>query len=205
MTCEEFLARHSDLLDDELPDAVAVEMQLHMALCERCARYDRVLRRGLALFRQVEPIHPTADPYRAVQERIARSEQTASPRRGPAVATLAAAVMLGFFAWSALDRPDDGHVAAVSGAGTVQRLSQQSPGLWADPVLSGVDLIGPGLPVFEHRPHRITVGGSDRPGAIPVVLPAAMLSRGPYSPLVLQPPDYGQATDPARAFAADAR
>ena len=133
MTCEEFLARHSDLLDDELPEAIAIRVRLHMAACERCARYDRVLRQGLALFRESEQIQPTVDPYLALQEHVARSEQPLAARRGPAVATLAAAAMLGFFAWSALDRMDDTRLPAVPADRTVQGISAESLGFWVNP------------------------------------------------------------------------
>ena len=193
MTCEEFLARHSDLLDDELPEAIAIRVRLHMAACERCARYDRVLRQGLALFRESEQIQPTVDPYLALQEHVARSEQPLAARRGPAVATLAAAAMLGFFAWSALDRMDDTRLPAVPADRTVQGISAESLGFWVNPALNGADLVGPSLPVPARWPLAGTVGEPRRPGAIPVVLQPSVLDRGPYTPLVLQAPDYGQA------------
>lgn len=194
MTCEEFLARHSDLLDDELPDGLALEMRVHMAGCERCARYDRVLRQGLSLLRASEPIQPAADPYLALQEHMARSEPAGAARRGPAVATVAAAAMVGLFAWSALDRMDEGRLPDAAN-GSVQRIDAESLGLWANPQLSGADLVGPALPRPARWPQAVTMAGPPRPGVIPVVLPAAVLTRGPYTPLLLQPPDYGQATD----------
>ncbi len=201
MSCEEFLAQHSDLLDGELDEARAVEMLLHMGGCERCARYDRVLRRGLTLLREAEPIQPKADPYVALQEHLARSQERAA-RRGPAMASLAAAALLGVFAWSALERMDTGITTGPANQ-AVQQVSPESLGFWVNPVLSGVDRIGPALPAPARWPHAITVGESAPAGIIPVIVQPPLLDRGPYTPLVLQPPDYGQAASPL--FAPDGR
>ena len=73
MTCGEFLARHSEYLDEELGAETAAEMRLHIAGCQRCTRYDRVLRRGLALVRDMEPVLPATDSFLALHRQLART------------------------------------------------------------------------------------------------------------------------------------
>src|SRR5512144_1881973 len=90
MTCGEFLARHSEFLDEELGADGAAEMRRHMGGCARCARYDRVLRRGLELVRDLEPVLPSTDGYVALHEHLART--TPPPERAAARAPLAATI-----------------------------------------------------------------------------------------------------------------
>lgn len=194
MTCEEFLARHSDFLDEELGAEGAVEMRLHLAGCERCARYDRVLRRGLALVRDLEPVLPSSDPYVGLQQYLDKSGRRLlgvdTRPRAPMAASVAVAGVVLLIAGSALFRVTGG--SAPAGADGPIETVASGPGrqLWADPISSGMGVVGPGLPVVWRWPH---LAPSARQGSPPLVPPRpSVLDRGPYTPLVVEPPDYGQ-------------
>ncbi len=60
MDCREFLLRYSDYDDSQISPDDAARFRAHMAECASCARYDRVLRKGRMLARQL-PI-PEPDP-----------------------------------------------------------------------------------------------------------------------------------------------
>ena len=192
MTCGEFLARHSEYLDQELGADAAAEMRRHASRCARCARYDRVLRRGLQLLRQAEPVLPSCDSYVGLQQHLARSgglavapggAPGASVPRAPIAATVAVAGVVALVAWSALFR-----VTGVPATATAEVAPEQRA--LARPVLEGVDLAGLSLPV---------TGGGDwirglMPRAATGMPPTrpALLAPGPYTPLVVEQPDYGQ-------------
>src|SRR5690606_18291876 len=61
MTCQEFLARYSEYLDERLEPLESALWRAHMNRCPSCARYDRVLRRGLALVRDLPEVEPSSD------------------------------------------------------------------------------------------------------------------------------------------------
>lgn len=194
MTCGEFLARHSDYLDEELGADGAAEMRQHMGGCARCARYDRVLRRGLELVRDLEPVLPTTDGYVALHEHLARTTppppETAAPR-APLAATIAVAGVVALVAWSALFRATG--VPAMAAGESVFRGSDGASELVAgtgaelmavtSPVLPGIDVVTPLLPAA--RPGWRRSPATLAPASARVRLP------GPYTPLVLQPPDFG--------------
>ena len=201
MTCGEYLARHSDYLDEELDAEAAAEMWVHMASCERCARYDRVLRRGLALVRELEPVRPSADGYLALQRHLARTTpappELGMPRASLA-ATIAVAGVVALVAWSALFRATG--VPASAAGESAPRLpdapvelsaepADEGPGATAQPLLSGVDVILPMMHAPADRPVWLNA-----PAAL-VPTRARVLTPGPYTPLLLQTPDFGQGED----------
>lgn len=195
MTCEEYLARHSEYLDEELGAEAAAEMRRHSAGCPRCARYDRVLRQGLTLVRELEPVLPSSDSYLALHEHLART--TPAPPVGvprvPFAATIAVAGVVALVAWSALFRatgvPASAAGESVSGIpvsdaalgpiGTSSQLMGVGPR-----GLSGTDVVGPGIPAA--RPAWLRSSGAFLP------VRSHTLPPGPYTPLLLQPPEYGQ-------------
>jgi anti-sigma factor RsiW len=197
MTCEDFLARHSEYLDDELSAVAAAGMRQHMAACERCARYDRVLRRGLALVRELEPVAPADDPYAGLQRYLARRSERAAARavRGPLAATVAVAGVLALFAWSALFRATGVPASASAGRPAVEARPRAAPDptvLTAGLGLSGIDVVGPGMPVVPRWPIRRLPSRTEGAGSR-LIMDQSVLASGPYTPLVVEPPDYGQA------------
>jgi hypothetical protein len=55
MDCEEFLEGYSSFLDGEFDECHCNEYRVHLAACHDCAEYDRVVRRGLRLVRELDP------------------------------------------------------------------------------------------------------------------------------------------------------
>ena len=69
MDCEEFLEDYSDFLDRRFEAHPLIAYTEHVLGCESCAEYDRVVRRGLRLVRQIGP--PEANP--SFKPRLRRS------------------------------------------------------------------------------------------------------------------------------------
>lgn len=99
MTCSEFLHRYSDYDDSLLTPGEEARFRAHLRECRECARYDRVLRKGRMLARQV-----AAEPSRDFMPRLHRRILTApspAPVPGPLAAggflTLALVAVMG--AW----------------------------------------------------------------------------------------------------------
>ena len=54
MECEEFITDYSDFLDHQFEEHSLSSYCEHLLHCSDCAEYDRVMRRGLKLVRQLE-------------------------------------------------------------------------------------------------------------------------------------------------------
>jgi anti-sigma factor RsiW len=95
------LARHSEYLDGRLDAIAAEEVRDHLASCPRCARYDRVLRRGVKILAAQPPIEPTPDFAFQLQRRLEFEQRHAAlqPMRSMATASVAVAAMLALAAW----------------------------------------------------------------------------------------------------------
>jgi hypothetical protein len=98
MDCDTFLEGHSDFRDGllMLPDRVAFEA--HLRECDHCARYDRVVHRGVQVLRDRPELEVSDDFMDRLQHRLYHVDDemaAARRRRGPvsrgAVAALAAA------------------------------------------------------------------------------------------------------------------
>jgi anti-sigma factor RsiW len=97
LSCAEVIARHSEYVDGELPPLETEKWRAHLATCTICARYDRVLRKGVQL------LHDTdlqADPefIQHLRYRIADEDHRMTMRpigmNAGAVASVAAVVAL---------------------------------------------------------------------------------------------------------------
>jgi anti-sigma factor RsiW len=98
MDCDTFLDGHSDFRDGllMLPDRVAFEA--HLRECDHCARYDRVLHKGVQVLRNRPELEVSDDFMDRLQHRLYHVDDemaNARRRRGPvsrgAVAALVAA------------------------------------------------------------------------------------------------------------------
>jgi hypothetical protein len=101
LSCSECLARHSEYLDGVMDSATAELWRAHIAGCAHCARYDRVLRRGLKTltaqpFVELDPTF-TSELHR----RLAFEDRRLATRpiTSMAAASVAVAAMLAFAAW----------------------------------------------------------------------------------------------------------
>jgi hypothetical protein len=99
MDCEEFLDDYSDFLDWQLEEHTISDYRGHIELCPDCSEYDRVMRQGLYLVRDLDPPETDTDIVPALEHRVFtlqdRLRQRASDyRRAAALAGLAAAGLL---------------------------------------------------------------------------------------------------------------
>jgi hypothetical protein len=96
--CSEFLELYSDFRDDLLPAQGREDMVLHLALCESCARYHRVLHEGVETLLRVPEIAPSEDFLERLDREIVRVSR--EPRPGaPVGLVIALAVAIGAAAW----------------------------------------------------------------------------------------------------------
>ncbi len=207
MTCEEYLARHSEYLDEELGTEAAAEMRRHSAGCARCARYDRVLRRGLALVRDLEPVLPSRDSYLSLHEHLARTTPVppaVAVPRVPLAASIAVAGVVALVAWSALFRATG--VPASAAGESVSRVPV-SDGR-TEPLGTGAELMGMTprvLPGVAGVAPLIPAGRPAWPRSPAGLVPVRMPMPGPYTPLLLRLPEYGQAPEPQIVPVSDPR
>lgn len=82
MDCEEFLAGYSDFLDKKFERHPLAEYCEHLLRCTSCGEYDRVVRRGLQLVRQLEPPEPREDFVPRVHHRLLSRARAIAPRDG---------------------------------------------------------------------------------------------------------------------------
>jgi anti-sigma factor RsiW len=178
IVCDEILTLHSDYLDGALAAHEAARVQWHLATCAACARYDRVVRRGLDLVRELPGIQPSDDFQERLQHRIFHVQDGATiaePRAAGGAAALAVASVIALLAWSPLlVGPRDGASTAVADAA----LESAGDLLQATPLASLVD---PWAPAPQLSP---LVGGD--------AVMALVSFPGPYSPLRVEPPVHGR-------------
>jgi hypothetical protein len=174
MTCSDWIAGSSDYLDDLLRPAERGAFDDHLAECADCARYLRILSRGLDMAREVPVIEPSPDftvrlnrSLRSLDEdRYLKQQSVVS---GAAV-TVALASVIALAACSPILRPlvqnrTSSAAAAVASAG-----DSPDDEAW----LEG---------------SRLT------PYVRPVVSPPPSMTAafpGPYSPLIVEPPAVGR-------------
>jgi hypothetical protein len=117
MDCRAFRKHHLAYLDDTMPGDQLVSAERHVSECEDCARHDTAVRRGLLLFRNLQPIEPSPDFAARLELRLRSAEDGAddvpdwttggSGRRRVASSTMAMAaaglLMLGYGARSMVD------------------------------------------------------------------------------------------------------
>ncbi len=108
MTCDDFLARYSDLQDESVPDRDREVLLSHLESCESCARYDAVVQRGVGILRDIPQLSVRQDFRERVlhsvytvdeQERLKRFRPHAATGGGT-MALMAAAVLVVVAVWS---------------------------------------------------------------------------------------------------------
>lgn len=75
MDCAEFLERYSEFLDGEIEASRVPAYQRHIVSCSGCAEYDRVVRRGLRLVRELERPEATPDFVPQLERRFLDGSQ----------------------------------------------------------------------------------------------------------------------------------
>lgn len=185
--CTELLARHADYLDGQLAPHEAARLQWHLSVCGTCARYDRIVRQGLDLVRELPDISPATDFEQRLQHRLyhVQDEMAGGDSRAAAgaVATFAVAGLIALLAWSPLLIGTADEPGAIAAA-------ERQPQRHTVPTL-------PALPA----PTPLLSGAGDlwEPAGAVSPLSSGEMSRilaafpGPYSPLVVTPPVHGRA------------
>ena len=101
LSCSEVLALHSEYIDGVLPAADSELLRAHLSTCESCARYDRVLRKGVHFL--IEQPRSEADPdfLRSLHTRLAIEDERDAmrPITIAASASVSVAVLLAVAAW----------------------------------------------------------------------------------------------------------
>jgi len=183
MECQEFLRLHSEFLDVRLSPEDADRCEAHAASCASCARYDRVVRRGVELLRRLPPVPVSADFMGRLDARIesARDDVFAARSTGAAsgvVVSLAIAALLALAAWGPLLSGTPGQAA--------DRIVEVERGYTRPVAESLMPLPAPDW--WDAPAIGAAFGGVPAPH-IETAFP------GPYSPLIVMPPvvDGGRA------------
>lgn len=171
--CDEFLARHSDYLDGLMPPLEAARMSGHAEACAACSRYDRIVRKGLVLARELPEPAVSDDFELRLQHRLLQVGNGVGGHPGAAfgiAATLGVAAALALVAWSPLllDR------AGTDGAAPAAMELDADDGSFGAPPLLVEDAwypVSAPLPTYNAA-------------AVLATLP------GPYSPLIVTPPAH---------------
>lgn len=110
MNCRDFLARHSEYVDGVLETAAAGRMRAHARGCASCARYDRIVRRGGALVRELPAMTLSPDFEARMRHRLYHERDDLAQRRAGsasvyvAVASVVLAVGAAGFGASLMER-----------------------------------------------------------------------------------------------------
>lgn len=101
LSCKEVLARHSEYLDGELALADLEIWRAHLAACPPCARYDRILRKGVRLLSETPQVEPDPSFKLHLRYRLADEEHRLNVRPATmnAAASVSVAAMLALAAW----------------------------------------------------------------------------------------------------------
>jgi anti-sigma factor RsiW len=101
LSCSDCLARYSDYMDGVMDADTAAQWRSHLSTCPDCARYDRVLRRGLKLLSEQPSAEPADDFFLELNHRLMREDTRAHtrPMTSLAAGSIAVAAMLAFAAW----------------------------------------------------------------------------------------------------------
>ena len=102
MECDEFLEGYSSYRDGRLEDEGRRRFERHLEGCSSCARYDRVIRRGTEIFRNLPRARPSTDFLPRLRHRLYHLQDgipLEAARGGGAAAVAVAAVGLLALSW----------------------------------------------------------------------------------------------------------
>ncbi|MGQ0813838.1 MAG: zf-HC2 domain-containing protein [Gemmatimonadota bacterium] len=101
LNCKEVLARHSEYIDGEMTPADAERWRAHVAACPLCARYDRVLRRGISLVSSINELEPGPEFLTHLRFRLGDEQNRMTMRlvSNGAAAGVSIAAVLALIVW----------------------------------------------------------------------------------------------------------
>jgi len=181
LSCREFLEGHSDYLDDLLVREWVREFDQHVATCKSCERYDRVMRRGLLLARNLSDVQPSPHFHEKLQTRLMGLED--EPARRPVVASSATAAViaavLGLIVLTPLLKVlDQPHTGFGSSAPVVERTAEPMP--WSLPTAP--------------RSAAVLVGSVEISSFTPLVVEAPVREGQPTAPRLVAYPTVHSGT-----------
>lgn len=98
--CARFLDHYSDYRDGLLPSDEEWRFEAHVRGCDSCARYDRVVRDGVQVFRSLPQLTPSPDFQQRLMGRLYAWEGMMARGSGTSLGvTLAICLALGVGAW----------------------------------------------------------------------------------------------------------
>jgi len=136
MDCDEFIQTFSDFLDAEFEKHPLQEYSQHLENCAACGEYDRVMRRGLRLVRELDAPEPVPDLMPRLQRcflsRRDRSEAIVEYAKVASIAGLTIAGVM-FVASLPVLRPSGGAFELPPVVVEVERPADGSHSLWGPP------------------------------------------------------------------------
>ena len=182
VSCDQLRDRHSEYLDGQLLPHEAAAFQAHIDECAACARYDRVLRHGLGLVRDLSELRPSDDFQQRLQHRLFHLQDDAMLRRREPfngfTSAAAVAAILVVFAWSAVLLRERVIATTEVASVDVAEATLIVP-------LPTLDPLGAELASWysANTAELLTHSTAVRPTIFP----------GLYSPLIVRPPVHGAA------------
>lgn len=211
MNCREFLNRHSEYVDARVAAAEAALLRSHAEACASCARYDRVVRKGAQLARELLPrIEVSEDFEPRVRHRLLHVRDEVARRRAGSASLYAAAtvVLIAAVAGAALTLP--GASVSVVDAAPVWVAAPPALTPASGALLAAAS--GPALPLerLDDAPPVIASiepqadvrdPHAASPAGWPVYSRSAMAVAfpGAHTSLVVNPADFSRAVPPRRA------
>ena len=99
LSCSEVITRHTDYIDGLMTAVESERVRAHLETCRQCARYDRVIRRGVNLLKGQPALLPDADFLAELRGRIEHEDaRRTMPISTTAAATLSVAAVIALVA-----------------------------------------------------------------------------------------------------------
>lgn len=154
MDCQEFLEGYSSYLDGVASTSEQEAFDDHLECCEACARYDRVVQRGLKVFRNLPRVRTSSDFLPRLRHRLYHVDDAIPERSrtsgGSAALVAVAAVGILALAWMpfATSVPVEVELPAVSVEAPPPESAESLPSL------------------FDRGPFLAPTPGSSHPGLL---------------------------------------
>lgn len=157
--CAEFLDRYSEFRDRGLDAEAHARFDEHRRSCLSCARYDRVMMRGVGMLHELPEVKPSPDFMPRLQHRLFHLDDERALRRagrgaGTPLATLAIAGAIAAAAWTPWLR------VQVASPPTVASADADTVAPFAEPVRAASAWIWEPQPVAIHGPIAPAMAGS---------------------------------------------
>lgn len=190
MQCDGFLQGYSEFVDGRLPAGVRMAFQAHLDACEPCARYHRIVQRGLFIYRNLPSVESSPDFLPRLEHRLYHVDdaERLAARTPLGSAALVAVAAVGFLALAwlpfatrlsvevqlpavAVEAPSEEPAApslfgpgpfVLPAAGYVPAAGYGAPVGWGSDIAPAV-FFGSALPVLRRSARAPGAGATDEP------------------------------------------